>query len=547
MSEFFRGLTGILLERCAFMAETSGSTSLREALTGRRFVYGAELVTTRGMIAPGSPDKVVELGDAFCANPRITWVSITDSPSGIPMLPADWLGRILCGRKEVLLHLTCKDRNRGALESAAWGYASEGLRNILALSGDYPKTGYRGVARPVFDVDSVGLIGMLRDMNGGLKVPGKKGETAVLSPTDFFVGCAVSPFKLMEQELVPQYLKLLRKVTAGARFVIPQLGYDMRKFHEIRLFLSLRGVDVPVIGNVYLLNRTVAGMFHRGLFPGCVVSKGLLEVVEKYAAGADKGNAFFRELAAKQLAVFKGLGFAGGYLAGLAKGETFDEVVNLAESYGENDWKAFAKEIQFSPEGEFYLFDRDPETGLGVPGRLAPGYAKLLERPRRGRHVTLGYRTSRVVHSAVFTPGRGLFGFMRRIFASWDRKPGLFAGLAYAVEKLGKFVLYGCRDCGDCSLPDCAYLCPMSACSKNQRNGPCGGSHEGLCEVETGEKTCIWVRAYERLKYYRELEQVFSGPAVYFDAGLDGTSSWANNFLGRDHNAGPKNEGTGGP
>jgi methylenetetrahydrofolate reductase (NADPH) len=518
------------------------SNAFRDALTRGRFVYGTELVTTRGLPPTGSPDKLAELGAAFGANPRIAWISVTDSPSGIPMLPPDWLGRTLGGGKEILLHLSCKDRNRAGLESTAWSYAAEGFRNVLALSGDCSKTGYRGAAKPAFDLDSVSLVGMLNDMNGGMKVPGRKGETVVLPPTDFFIGCAVSPFKLLESELITQYLKLLRKIAAGAGFVVPQLGYDMRKFHEIKLFLESRGVKVPVIGNVYLLNRTVAGVFHRGLFPGCVVSKELFDLVEKYAAGPDKGKGFFLELAAKQMAVFRGLGFAGGYLAGLSKGETFDEIVNLAEGYAPDDWKAFAREIQYAREGEFYLFDRDPGTGLGALGRLNPEYLKSLERPPRTRHVTVGYRASRIVHSAVFTRDRGLFGTMKAVFSRLDPK-GVPARLFYSVERLGKAVLYGCRDCGDCSLPDCAYLCPVTSCAKNQRNGPCGGSNEGICE--TGEMDCIWVGAYERLKYYHEAEKNFSGPIVYTDAGLEGTSSWANAFLGRDHSATVGVAGTG--
>ena len=69
-----------------------------------------------------------------------------------------------------------------------------------------------------------------------------------------------------------------------------------------------------------------------------------------------------------------------------------------------------------------------------------------------------------------------------------------------ALEKLSKSVLYRCKDCGDCSLPDIAYLCPESQCAKNQRNGPCGGTREGRCEVD-GFGDCIWLRAYERLKH----------------------------------------------
>lgn len=144
---------------------------------------------------------------------------------------------------------------------------------------------------------------------------------------------------------MPQYFKLLRKIQAGAQWVIPQIGYDMRKFHEVKLLLESRRLQVPVIGNVYLLNRTVADLFHRGKLAGCVVSDELMRKVERYAAGPDKGRQFFRELAAKQLAVFKGLGFAAGYLGGISKAETFASIIELAESYKEGDWRDFLREI----------------------------------------------------------------------------------------------------------------------------------------------------------------------------------------------------------
>jgi methylenetetrahydrofolate reductase (NADPH) len=95
-------------------------------------------------------------------------------------------------------------------------------------------------------------------------------------------------------------------------------------------------------------------------------------------------------------------------------------------------------------------------------------------------------------------------------------------------------VLFDCQDCGDCSLPDIAYLCPESQCAKNQRNGPCGGTRDGLCEVE-GFGDCIWLRAYERLKHDgKELALLSHAPVVQNQA-LRKTSAWANNWLGRDH------------
>jgi methylenetetrahydrofolate reductase (NADPH) len=80
-----------------------------------------------------------------------------------------------------------------------------------------------------------------------------------------------------------------------------------------------------------------------------------------------------------------------------------------------------------------------------------------------------------------------------------------------------------------------AYLCPESQCVKNQRNGPCGGTRDGLCEV--GDKACIWALAYERLKAFGEEETMLDGPPVIKDNALQGTSAWANAFLGRDHSA----------
>ena len=104
---------------------------------------------------------------------------------------------------------------------------------------------------------------------------------------------------------------------------------------------------------------------------------------------------------------------------------------------------------------------------------------------------------------------------------------------AHALEQAAKVPLFGCKDCGDCSLPEIAYVCPESQCAKNQRNGPCGGTRDGICEVYDTE--CIWSDAYERLKAYGEEESMLDGPVVVKDNALAGTSAWANTFLGRDH------------
>lgn len=320
------------------MSDSNVSPLLHDIFTGNRFCYGAEVVTTRGFTPPGAPNQRVEMGAKLLQDPRIAWVYITDNPGGVPMLSPDWLARQLGdNRSRIVVTLTCKDRNRNGLEAAAWGYASEGFDNILAVTGDYPTAGFGGVSDPVFDLDSVALISLLRSMNRGLRVPGRCGAMETLPKTSFYIGCAVSPFKHYERELVPQYLKLLRKIRVGAQWVIPQLGYDMRKFHEVKLLLAARGCEVPIIGHSFLLNRAVAELFHRGKWAGCVVSDALMDAANRYAKGPDKGRAFFRELAAKQLAVFKGLGFAAGCVGGASKAETVFEIIDLAERYGPDD------------------------------------------------------------------------------------------------------------------------------------------------------------------------------------------------------------------
>ena len=92
-------------------------------------------------------------------------------------MSAGTLGFDLISRgQEVIIHLSCKDWNRNGLQSHAWQLASEGFDNILALSGDYPAEGYHGQASGVFDIDSVGLLKMLSDMNAGLETLSPKGR-----------------------------------------------------------------------------------------------------------------------------------------------------------------------------------------------------------------------------------------------------------------------------------------------------------------------------------------------------------------------------------
>src|SRR5215207_3698736 len=215
--------------------------TLREKLTQPdRFLIGVELVTTRGTMADEHAVQTRGLASELVGCERVDWVSITDNAGGNPQLSPMALGKpILYAGKEVLIHLSCKDFNRNGLESAAWELASEGFHNILALSGDYPAAGYHGRGKPVFDIDSIGLLTMLDEMNRGLSRPklGRSGGETQAAATNFFAGAVATNFKKYENEIVPQLLKLEKKIECGARFIIAQIGFDARKSHEMLCYI----------------------------------------------------------------------------------------------------------------------------------------------------------------------------------------------------------------------------------------------------------------------------------------------------------------------
>jgi methylenetetrahydrofolate reductase (NADPH) len=513
--------------------------TLREKLTDRtRFLLGVELVTTRGTMQERQAVHTRSFASELVHCDRVDWVSITDNAGGNPQLSPLALGKpILYAGKEVLIHLSCKDFNRNGLESAAWELASEGFHNILALSGDYPAAGYHGRGKPVFDIDSVGLLTMLDEMNRGLSRPklGQNGKPLTTQATNFFAGAVATNFKRHENEVVPQLLKLEKKIECGAKFIIAQIGYDARKSHEMLCYMRRRGIgEVPIIGNVFLLNAAVAKFFRGQTIPGVVISDKLFEECQRRASSLDHGVAFFRELAARQLAIFSGLGFAGGYLGGVHAIDDVNAILDIESSFTPDDWKQFAREIQYSLPNEFYYFATDDQTGLADASRLNPDYETSLNRRKPSHSVTFGYRFSKIVHHAIFTPGTVLNRLARRIYgSSSNTRQG--PRLLRILEHASKSAMFRCKDCGDCSLPDIAFLCPESQCAKNQRNGPCGGTRDGKCEVHDFE--CIWGRAYDRLKYEGREQSLLAHAPVIQDESLRGTSSWANALLGRDHAA----------
>ncbi len=513
----------------------SGPGALRKVLLDPAgFATVVELVPWAGELVDAKGASQLKAAQDLAGNPRITAMSITDNAGGHAKLSPSTLGeQVQALGHDAIVHVACRDRSRNALQSLGWELLSRGLTSVLALTGDYPESGYEGLSRPVFDIDSAALLHMYRGL--GEEAAAKAVAADAEADRDahrFLLGCAIDPYKRVERDLVPQYLKLALKVRSGADYAIAQVGYDARKQAELLAVIKRDGLGIPAVANAYILAGPVARAFNAGKVPGCVVTDDLLAVVEREAKSADKGRAFFLEFAAKQAIVARGLGFRGVYFSGHRNAGEIARVFELIDAHPADDWKALIKDVSWALPAAFGLFERD---GDGLPtGEPAKAYARSLTpaaRKAARAKVDPVYRFSRIVHERAFDPDSPGFGVWKKVYEKVEQyrldKP------VHLLEQAVKVPMFDCRDCGDCSLPDIAYLCPESHCQKNQRNGPCGGAHDGLCEVPG--HTCIWADAYKRLKPYGEELTLLDRAPVIQDNALARSSAWGNAFLERDH------------
>lgn len=485
-----------------------------------------ELVPGRGA-SEAAQEKTLALASQAAAGGKISALTLTDNPGGTPAMSADFMSsEIVKQRIEPLVHFTCKDKNRNAMESQLYALDRSGVRNLLVMSGDYPVNGFQGRPAPVFDLDPIHALQLISDMNRGLEYSGIKGIIRH-KPSDFFAGAVVSPFKATESEQLAQYYKLKKKIDAGAQFIVTQLGYDARKFHEVLFFMQESGFNIPLIGNIYILPFGTAKMMNRNDLPGSVVTDKLLADLDRERNDADKGENARILRAARMYAVMKGMGFSGVHIGG--HNIQYEQVITIIRQ-GEElvaRWTDLIQYFDYPIENGFYYYERDPDTGLN------------LKTPTQRQNLPLdapvecSYGFSRFFHHLMFEQQRKLYGVMKGLCGKVQGTK--MENLLHRLEHINKVILFDCKDCGDCALIDLAYLCPMSKCPKNQRNGACGGSFQGWCEVYPGKKKCVYVRAYARLKKHGEESNLSKDIVPPCNWELNQSSSWINFYLGKDH------------
>jgi methylenetetrahydrofolate reductase (NADPH) len=193
--------------------------SLRERLASGGFAVTAEISPPRGASTSKITETAAQLKDWVDA------VNVTDN-QGSNVRLASWAGSlaVLKAGVEPVMQMTCRDRNRIALQSDLLGASALGIRNVLVMTGDHPKFGDHPGARPVFDLDSVQLLWTFRTMRDQhVLLSGRKLDPA----PDCFLGAVENPFA----PPVPfRAERLGKKIAAGAQFVQTQFVFDVPAF-----------------------------------------------------------------------------------------------------------------------------------------------------------------------------------------------------------------------------------------------------------------------------------------------------------------------------
>lgn len=467
---------------------------LAEALQTKRFCYVVELVAS----AMKREAQVLEIAASLATIPDIVAGSVTSYAGGrFGQDPLRVASAVRARGLTPNVHLTCVNDDRQKILSNLNTLKALGLSNVFALTGDYPT---EGESKPVFDLDSVQLVALIARIRKESRFP-------------FHIAAAVSPFKYGREDCLYQYLKLEKKVAAGADVAITQVGWDARKFAELKRYCDERAIELPVLGNVYVLGRHAAERMAKGSPPGCWASPDLVETIRKECEAPDRGLDARLKRAAQTVAVLKGLGYAGVYLGGTHNPEHILHIMGRARELGPQ-WQECAEQLRFGQAGGFYLYEspRPPRRRLPIIARVLDGSGRLM-------------------------PIRRDTWLRRRLIALSslvDRNP-MLRRFTERFEHAIKRPAFGCEACGNCVLGHMEYVCPQT-CPKQMRNGPCGGTHYSRCEVIDQE--CIWVSVYQRAEAAArvgELKTYIPPP----DRRLKDTSSWINYFLNRDNRPNP--------
>ncbi|MCD6416887.1 MAG: methylenetetrahydrofolate reductase [Planctomycetes bacterium] len=251
-------------------------SDLSDALERGEFVATSEIGPPKGTnIEPC-------LADAEQLRGKVVAINVTDIQSAVMRFGSLATCHMLVERGlEPVFQMVCRDRNRLALQSDLLSAYGLGIRNVLCLTGDHTVLGDHPESKPVFDLDSVGLLQCVSALCEGHDMAGNELDGA----PDLYAGAVVTPGA---DPIEPQLLKMEKKIKAGARFFQTQAVYDVDRF--IEFMKSVAGFGVPVMAGLVLLKSVGMARFMNKNVSGVHVPEPLIARLKEDKAKTKSGE-----------------------------------------------------------------------------------------------------------------------------------------------------------------------------------------------------------------------------------------------------------------
>ncbi|TMC64282.1 MAG: bifunctional homocysteine S-methyltransferase/methylenetetrahydrofolate reductase [Chloroflexota bacterium] len=266
-----------LIEEEVILPQQGTKTRLQEKLAAREFVVSVELDPPKGL----NPAKILE-GAAMLQKVGVDFINIADSPMARVRMGCIALARLIQDHLgiETIIHFTTRDRNLMALQSELLGAHALSIRNILSLTGDPLHVGDYPNTTGVWDLDSVGLIQVLRRMNEGHDAAG----SSIGAQASFHIGMALN-LNMTEQETEQEIDKYRRKIEAGAHFIMTQPIYELAR---LECFLARVGKPpIPMLLGCIPLHSSRHAEFLHNEVPGITIPD---DVRSRMRAAGDQGH-----------------------------------------------------------------------------------------------------------------------------------------------------------------------------------------------------------------------------------------------------------------
>jgi methylenetetrahydrofolate reductase (NADPH) len=287
----------------------------KEVLQSGKFVVTGEIGPPKGT----NIEKMLHHIDLL--KDKVDAMNVTDHQSSVMRYPS--IGGALAIKErggEPILQMTCRDRNRLALQAELLFAYSRGIRNVLCLTGDAITVGDHKTAKGVFDIDSSQLLRAVRMLESGKDMGGNDLDGAV----EFCAGAIVTPEAVPPG---PQLLKFEKKVDSGADFFQTQAIYDLDNFRRFMDFA--RKFEVKMLAGIVLLVSARMASFMNKNVPGIFVPQGLIDEL----AGAPKGTALDKgiEIAGRMIRQIKEEKLCDGvHIMAIGKEEVVPDIIKAA-------------------------------------------------------------------------------------------------------------------------------------------------------------------------------------------------------------------------